>query len=51
MLLGRICDFLSKISFDDKGDEDDGKSSVARLSRKTMLCSTTSAQNCMSSIV
>jgi hypothetical protein len=45
MLFGRICDFCSKISFDEKGEDEDGKSSVARLSRKTMPCSMTSAQN------
>jgi len=45
ILFGRIHDFLSNISFDENGDEDDGKSRVARLSRKTIPCSMTSAQN------
>jgi len=45
ILFGRICDFCSKISFVENGEDDEGKSSVARLSRKAVPCSTTNTQN------
>lgn len=43
-LLGKICDFRSKISFVDS--DDPGESKVARLPRSLIACSTTRAQNC-----